>query len=116
MFNRAITAYILIPILLIPQLVLGGIVLQFDKINPDIKSGPGVPFASELMASRWAYEGMMTSFFMDNDYNRGLFSAKMERHQADHQAVYRAAALEAKLEHSIQYMGTRWGYSIILKI
>lgn len=107
MFNRAITAYILIPILLIPQLVLGGIVLQFDKINPDIKSGPGVPFASELMASRWAYEGMMTSFFMDNDYNRGLFNVKMERHQADHQAVYRAASLEAKLEHAIQYMGTR---------
>jgi len=103
MFNRAITAYILIPILLIPQLVLGGIVLQFDKINPDIKSGPGVPVASELMVSRWAYEGMMVSFFMDNDYDKELVKIRAEKHQADHIAIYKASNLESKLEHAIEF-------------
>lgn len=103
MFTRAITVYILIPILLIPQLVLGGIVLQFDKINPDLKSGPGVPLASELMASRWVYEGLMVSFFMENDYNQNLFKIRFNKCRADHQFMYRASSLEAKIEHALMY-------------
>jgi ABC-type multidrug transport system ATPase subunit len=103
MFNRAITVYILIPILLIPQLVLGGIVLQFDKINPDLKSGPGVPIASELMASRWIYEGLMVSFFMENDYNRSIFKIRAAKHKADHQFMYRTASLEARIQHALEY-------------
>lgn len=103
MFTRAITVYILIPILLIPQLVLGGIVLQFDKINPDLKTGPGVPLASELMASRWVYEGLMVSFFIENDYNRNFFKIRFNKHSADHQFLYRTASLEARIQHALEY-------------
>lgn len=103
MFNRAITVYILIPVLLIPQLVLGGIVLQFDKINPDIKDRAGVPALSEAMAARWAYEGLMVSFFMDNAYNRQLFQYRFDKHRADNEFMYRTPALEAKIQYALEY-------------
>ena len=35
-FNSAVTIYILIPLLLIPQLILSGVVVKFDKLNPAI--------------------------------------------------------------------------------
>ena len=33
-FNSAVTIYIIIPILLIPQILLSGVVVQFDQLNP----------------------------------------------------------------------------------
>ena len=42
-FNSVVTIYILIPILIIPQLILSGIVVQFDKLNPKISSYSHVP-------------------------------------------------------------------------
>ncbi|MDH5475137.1 MAG: ATP-binding cassette domain-containing protein, partial [Cyclobacteriaceae bacterium] len=43
-FNSAVTIYILIPILLIPQLILSGVVVRFDKLNPSLSSDSTVPF------------------------------------------------------------------------
>jgi ABC-type multidrug transport system ATPase subunit len=106
MFNKAITVYILIPILLIPQLVLGGIVLKFDKMNPAFKSDVSVPIASEFMVSRWAYEAVMVSFFVDNRYNSQLFKARAQKHQADHHALYEVPILESKLDRALQYMNS----------
>jgi ABC-type multidrug transport system ATPase subunit len=106
MFNKAITVYILIPILLIPQLVLGGIVLQFDKLNPAFKKGQSVPIASEIMVSRWVYEGLMVHFFVDNPYNQNLFETRLVKHQADHNSMYRAPNLEAKIQRAIEFSST----------
>jgi ABC-type multidrug transport system ATPase subunit/uncharacterized tellurite resistance protein B-like protein len=81
-FNQAVTIYILIPILLIPQLVLGGIVIPFHKINPSLKNSTGVPVISETMASRWAYEGMMVSFYCDNQYNKPIFPLLLKKNES----------------------------------
>lgn len=102
-FNQAVTIYILIPILLIPQLVLGGIVIKFSKINPDLKDDVDVPIISEIMASRWAYEGLMVSFFKDNAYFRPFFPTYFEKHSADGKYIYLVPELEAKLEYARQY-------------
>ena len=58
-FNSAVTIYILIPLLLIPQLILSGVVVKFDKLNPSIGNTATVPFVGDLMASRWAFEAAM---------------------------------------------------------
>ena len=107
MFNRAITVYILIPVILIPQLVLGGIVLRFDKINPDVKERTGVPVMSEMMASRWAYEGLMISFYKDNDYNKHFYDLHKEKMNNEIQLMYKIPAIEARLNYAIEYYGTR---------
>ena len=38
-FNSAVTIYILIPILIIPQILLSGIIVKFEKLNPTLKIG-----------------------------------------------------------------------------
>lgn len=102
-FNQAVTIYILIPILLIPQLVLGGIVIKFSKINPDIKDNVDVPVISEIMASRWAYEGMMVNFYKDNPYNREFFSTHFRKHGADNRYIYLIPELEGRLRYAQEY-------------
>lgn len=106
-FNQAVTIYILIPILLIPQLVLGGIVIKFSKINPDIKDHIHVPVISELMASRWAYEGLMVSFFKDNDYYRPLFETDFLKHSADDKFIYLVPELESKIQYAIDFADSK---------
>jgi len=102
-FNQAVTIYILIPILLIPQLVLGGIVIKFSKINPDLKDNTDVPLISEMMASRWAYEGLMVSFFKDNSYNKSFFETKFVKHSADDKYIYLIPELDAKIQYAMEY-------------
>jgi|LakMenEpi03Aug12_release.lakeMendotaPanAssembly.Ray.scaffolds.fasta_scaffold05561_12 ABC-type multidrug transport system ATPase subunit len=69
-FNSAVTIYILIPFLIIPQLLLSGVIVKFDKINPLLTNQAKVPIAGELMASRWAYEALAVTQFRDNEYEK----------------------------------------------
>src|SRR5260221_6212039 len=72
-FNSAVTIYILIPILLIPQLILSGVVVKFDKLNPLIGNTATVPFVGDIMASRWAFETAMVTQFKDNEFEKEFY-------------------------------------------
>ena len=72
-FNSAVTIYILIPFLIIPQLLLSGVIVKFDKLNPSISSQNFVPFTGEIMTSRWAFEALAVKQFKDNDFNRNFY-------------------------------------------
>ncbi|NJM25428.1 MAG: ATP-binding cassette domain-containing protein, partial [Bacteroidia bacterium] len=73
-FNSAVTIYILIPLLIIPQLLLSGVVISFDKFNPSVSKPIGVPFIGNVMASRWAFEAFMVTQFKDNPFERQFYS------------------------------------------
>jgi hypothetical protein len=73
-FNSAKVIYILIPVLIIPQLLFSGIIVKFDKLHPWFASEKSVPWIGNIMASRWAYEGMAVAQFIDNDYERNFFA------------------------------------------
>jgi ABC-type multidrug transport system ATPase subunit len=72
-FNSAVTIYILIPLLMIPQMALGGSMFSFDKLNQVIGSVGKVPIIAEVMASRWAYEALMVKQFKDNSYEKHFY-------------------------------------------
>ncbi len=76
-FNSAKVIYILIPIIIIPQLLFSGIIVKFDRLNPLFASQSGVPWIGNVMASRWAYEGLAVTQFKWNEYERQFF--EMER-------------------------------------
>lgn len=96
-FNSVITIYILIPILLIPQLVLGGIVVKFDDINPHLASENKVPFISELMTARWSFEALAVTQFKDNLYERQFFDLDRQMAMAEYKKVYYIPKLETKV-------------------
>jgi len=97
-FNSAVTIYILIPILLIPQLILSGVVVKFDKLNPVIGNTATVPFVGDLMASRWAFEAAMVSQFKDNPFEQEFYFYDKMMANADYKKVYFIPELESRLD------------------
>lgn len=72
-FNSAKVIYMMIPVLIIPQLMFSGIIVRFDKLHPWFASEKSVPWVGNIMASRWAYEGLAVSQFTDNAYERRFY-------------------------------------------
>ena len=105
-FNSAVTIYILIPILLIPQLILSGVVVKFDKLNPTIGNTATVPFVGDIMASRWAFEASMVTQFKDNRYERQFYLYDKIMANADYKKVYFIPELETKLQYCLNNLNT----------
>jgi ABC-type multidrug transport system ATPase subunit/uncharacterized tellurite resistance protein B-like protein len=100
-FNSAVTIYILIPLLLIPQLILSGVVVKFDKLNPSIGNTATVPFVGDLMASRWAFEAAMVTQFKDNRFEREFYYHDKAMATADYKKVYFIPEIETRLQYCL---------------
>ncbi|MBX2980392.1 MAG: ATP-binding cassette domain-containing protein [Flavobacteriales bacterium] len=73
-FNSAKVIYIMIPVLIIPQLLFSGIIVRFDKLHPWFSSQKSVPLVGNVMASRWGYEALAVTQYMDNPYERNFYA------------------------------------------
>lgn len=102
-FNSAVTIYILIPLLLIPQLILSGVVVRFDKLNPLIGNTATVPFVGDLMASRWAFEASMVTQFKDNAYEQEFYMYDKIMANADFKKIYFVPEVQTRLQYCLQY-------------
>lgn len=96
-FNSAVTIYILIPLLVIPQLLLSGVVINFDKFNPKVGNQVGVPLVGEIMASRWAFEAFMVTQFKDNPYEKQFYELDKTIAESDYKRVFYIPRLESHL-------------------
>lgn len=100
-FNTAVTIYILIPILIIPQMALGGAMFSFDKLNRNIGSVDKVPVVAEFMASRWAYEALMVYQFKNNEFEKRYFELEKKISQADFKQVHYIKALKDNMTEAL---------------
>jgi ABC transport system ATP-binding/permease protein len=75
-FNSAKVIYIIIPILIIPQLLFSGVIVRFDRLFPAISSQSSVPLIGNVMTSRWAYEAMAVHQFRNLSF---LITSKKEK-------------------------------------
>ncbi len=96
-FNSAVTIYILIPLLIIPQLMLSGVVINFDKFNPKVGNQVGVPLVGEVMASRWAFEAFMVTQFKDNPFEKKFYELDKIIAESEYKKVYYIPQLESHL-------------------
>jgi ABC-type multidrug transport system ATPase subunit len=104
-FDSAVTIYILIPLLVIPQLLLSGVVISFDKFNPKVGKPIGVPLIGELMASRWAFEAFMVTQFKDNPFQKQFYPIDKVVREAEYKKIYFIPALESKLAYCLNHRG-----------
>ncbi|OFY63408.1 MAG: ABC transporter [Bacteroidetes bacterium RIFCSPLOWO2_02_FULL_36_8] len=102
-FNSAVTIYILIPILLIPQMILSGAIFSFDKLNQFVGKRDKVPIIADLMASRWAFEGLMVHQFKDNLFERNFYELEKKESQFDFKQVYLIPELKDRLKTTEMY-------------
>lgn len=96
-FNSAVTIYILIPFLIIPQLLLAGVVVKFDKLNPTLAEQGGVPIAGEIMASRWAFEALAVNQFKENKFERNFYNLHKKQSISQYKKNYWITKLGNKL-------------------
>ena len=87
-FNSAVTIYILIPFLLIPQILLSGVIVKFEELNPKISSQAVVPLWGEMMTSRWAFEALAVNQFSSNKYEKNIFEYEKQMSSAGFKKVY----------------------------
>jgi len=82
-FNSAKVIYIMIPVLIIPQLLFSGVIVKFDKLHPWFASENSVPWIGNIMASRWAYEGLAVTQFKENNYEALVYDHDQRMKQAN---------------------------------
>ncbi|MBL7857487.1 MAG: ATP-binding cassette domain-containing protein [Cyclobacteriaceae bacterium] len=100
-FNSAVTIYILIPLLIIPQLLLSGVVINFDKFNPSVGKPIGIPVMGEVMASRWAFEAFMVTQFKDNPFEKQFYELDKVIAKSMYKRNYYINNLETKLAYCL---------------
>ena len=101
--KSVVSIYILIPLLLVPQILLGGAMIKFDKLNKEITSQQYVPIIGDLMASRWSYEALSVYQFMNNKYEKHFYQIERKESEASYYVNYLIPELLQKNEESRSY-------------
>lgn len=96
-FDTVVTIYILIPFLVIPQLILSGIIVSFDKLNPMISNPTRIPVYGEIMVAKWAYEALSVQQFMENDFEKDFYEYNKILSQCDFKKNYWLKTIENKV-------------------
>lgn len=103
-FNSIVTIYILIPLVMIPQMVLGGAMFTFDKLNKDFTSVDKVPAIAEFMPSRYIYEGLIVHQYKHNNYKKNFFAIEQQESMADFKQVHYLPELRELLNKCVVHV------------
>lgn len=96
--DKTINIYIIIPFMIIPQLILSGVFVKFDKMNPDASSVTGVPHYGNVIAARWAFEALAVNQFVYNEYEREFYQFHKTKSQATYYKDYWVPTLKVDLD------------------
>ncbi len=99
--NSVVNIYILIPFILVPQLLLSGVIVSFDKLHQSVNSSRYVPVVGDLMVSRWAYEALAVKQFKHNNFEKHFFWTDLYKSSTDFQYIFLIPELEMKLKKSL---------------
>ncbi len=106
-FNSAVTIYIIIPLVLIPQMILGGAMFSFEKLNKTVSSIDKVPLVAEFMTSRWIYEALMVHQFKNNKFEKQFFKLEQEMSVANFMQVYYIPEIKEKLQYCFENLNIK---------
>jgi hypothetical protein len=95
--NSVVAIYISIPLLLIPQILLCGLVVSFTDLAPKSTTG-NVPLIGDLIPSRWSYEALAVTSFTDNEYEARFFEIDKEKYETQFYNIGYLYELQSQLE------------------
>ncbi|MEX2230541.1 MAG: ATP-binding cassette domain-containing protein [Cyclobacteriaceae bacterium] len=97
-FRSAVTVYVMIPLFLIPQMILSGLLFRYEKLNGLISTKGKVPLVADLMASRWGYEALAVYHFKNNSYEIPFYDLDKVIAQANFRSTFLADELDKRLK------------------
>ncbi len=74
-FDSIIAIYILIPLIMVPEILFSGTMIPYDDLNEHLTNKMYTPLVGDLMVTRWAYEALAVTQFRDNRFEREFFEA-----------------------------------------
>ncbi len=97
-FKTVVTIYILIPFLVIPQIILSGVIVKFEKLNPNISSPRVIPFYGEFITARWGYEALAVKQFMNNRFEAQFYDFDKMKSRGNYKRNFWCNNLKLKLD------------------
>ncbi|HNQ66960.1 MAG TPA: ATP-binding cassette domain-containing protein [Bacteroidales bacterium] len=67
------TVYLAIPLIMIPQLIFSGAMINFGDFNKIINDKGRVPLIADIIPMRWASEAVITDFYCNNPYYKDIY-------------------------------------------
>jgi ABC-type multidrug transport system ATPase subunit len=91
--NRAIIN--ILPLILIPQIIFGGAVIEFERMNRNLKlqQQSPIPEIVQVIPSRWLFEGLTTAYAKNTKFHRALRS--IEKKELTYLQDYRNAVISS---------------------
>jgi len=96
--KSVVAIYIVVPFLLVPQILLAGVIVKFDKLHYKFASHESVPFVADLMPSRWAYEALAVNQFVYNKYQRHFYEVEMRESNVTYDLQFLVPTLIQQIE------------------
>lgn len=101
-FKSIAGIYLAIPFLFLPQILLSGVVVNFDQLHYRLSSQKVVPIIGDIMASRWAYEAIIVSQFKNNPYEKPLFESEVTESRLRNGLLYLIPLINDERENLLQ--------------
>ena len=98
-FKAVVTIYILIPFLVIPNIILSGVMVKYEKLNPNLSSPVAIPLYGEMWPARWGYEALAVEQFVNNKYEKIFYKYDQMASQAQFYRDYWVTDLTSKLDN-----------------
>ncbi len=103
--KTAISIYILIPVVLVPQILLGGAMIRFDDLHKSMTNKINVPVIGDVMTTRWSYEAIAVEQFRSGKYMKPYFKTEMMISHYDWQSSFLVPELKKKSRECVWAWG-----------
>lgn len=113
--NSMVTIYIIIPLILIPQLLLSGVTVKFDDLHKSLTSKVYVPLIGDLMASRWSYEALAVEQAKNNRFEKPFYPYDQQVSEARFKTSFLLPRLINKLEECNRNLGVEGDHEILAR-
>ncbi|MFC2098179.1 ATP-binding cassette domain-containing protein [Bacteroidota bacterium] len=111
--NSMVNIYIIIPLILIPQLLLSGVTVKFDDLHKSLTSKVHVPLVGDLMVSRWSYEALAVEQAKNNHYDKHFYVFDQKSREATFKTSFLIPRLINKLEECNRNLGVEGDQAIL---
>lgn len=98
-FNSAKVIYIVIPLIIIPQLLFSGVIVKFHKLHPSLSTATKVPWIGNLMVSRWSYEALAVEQATQNEFERNFLELEISKSNAEWKKDYWSQEIKQQIRN-----------------
>ena len=87
--------------------MLGGVLVKFDEINPNLTALDKVPLFGEVMASRWAFEALSVNQFKNNEFEKDFYLYDRVIADSEFKTSFLIPELKNKADYTLQFLSSK---------